>query len=67
MWFGLGYRTGDAFVGMIEFQVTPQIRAGYAYDMSTSKLRTYTSGSHEVMLGIDFGRDLIKIKTPRYF
>jgi hypothetical protein len=35
--------------------------------MSTSQLRTYTSGSHEVMLGIDFGRDLIKIKTPRYF
>jgi type IX secretion system PorP/SprF family membrane protein len=67
VWFGLGYRTGDAFVGMIEFQVTPQIRAGYAYDMSTSKLRTYTSGSHEVMLGMDFGRDLIKIKTPRYF
>jgi|LakMenE18May11ns_1017448.scaffolds.fasta_scaffold9959105_2 type IX secretion system PorP/SprF family membrane protein len=67
VWFGVGYRTGDAFVGMVEFQISPQIRAGYAYDMSTSQLRTYTSGSHEVMLGIDFGRDLIKIKTPRYF
>ena len=67
VWFGLGYRSGDALVGMVEYQVTPQLRIGYAYDMTTSRLRTYTSGSHEVMLGFDFGRDLIKIKTPRYF
>ena len=67
IWFGLGYRTGESMVGMLEYQITPQIRAGYAYDLNTSRLRTYTSGSHEVMLGIDFGRDLIKIKTPRYF
>ncbi|MBX2972689.1 MAG: type IX secretion system membrane protein PorP/SprF [Flavobacteriales bacterium] len=67
IWFGLGYRTGDAVVGMVEYQVNPMLRVGYAYDMTTSKLRTYTSGSHEVMLGIDFGRDPIRIKTPRYF
>ena len=67
IWFGAGYRTGDAMVAMVEYQVTPQMRIGYAYDMSTSRLRTYTSGSHEIMLGMDFGRDLVKIKTPRYF
>lgn len=67
IWFGAGYRTGDAVVAMVEYQVTPQMRIGYAYDMTTSRLRDYTSGSHEVMLGIDFGRDLVKIKTPRYF
>lgn len=67
VWFGVGYRTGDAVVGMVEYQVTPQMRIGYAYDMTTSRLRTYNTGSHEVMLGIDFGKDLIKIKTPRYF
>lgn len=67
VWMGLGYRTGDALVAMLEYQATPQVRIGYAYDMTTSRLRTYTSGSHEIMLGIDFGRDLIKIKTPRYF
>ena len=67
VWFGAGYRTGDALVGMVEYQVTPQLRIGYAYDMSTSRLRSYTSGSHEIMIGFDLGRDLIKIKTPRYF
>lgn len=67
VWFGAGYRTGDALVGMVEYQVTPQLRIGYAYDMTTSRLRAYGSGSHEIMLGLDLGRDLIKIKTPRYF
>lgn len=66
-WLGVGYRTGDAIVGMLEYQVSPMFRAGYAYDMTTSELRDYTHGSHEVMLGIDLGRDPIKIKTPRYF
>jgi type IX secretion system PorP/SprF family membrane protein len=66
-WLGVGYRTGDALVGMLEYQVSPMFRVGYAYDMTTSALRDYTHGSHEVMLGIDLGRDPIKIKTPRYF
>ncbi len=67
IWFGLGYRTGDAVVGMLEYQVNPMLRIGYAYDMTTSKLRNYTNGSHEVMLGMDFGKEPIRIKTPRYF
>ncbi|TXI82325.1 MAG: type IX secretion system membrane protein PorP/SprF [Flavobacteriales bacterium] len=67
IWLGLGYRTGDALVGMLEYQVNPMLRVGYAYDMTTSKLRTHTSGSHEVMLGFDFGKEPIRIKTPRYF
>jgi len=67
LWFGAGYRTGDALVAMLEYQFTPQLRLGYAYDMTTSRLQPYSGGSHEVMLGLDLGRDLIKIKTPRYF
>lgn len=67
IWLGLGYRSGDALVAMAEYQVNPQLRIGYAYDMNTSRLRTFNTGSHEIMLGLDFGRDLVKIKTPRYF
>ena len=67
VWLGVGYRTGDAMVGMVEYQINPQHRIGYAYDMTTSRLRNYTSGSHEVMLGLDLGRELVRIKTPRYF
>jgi type IX secretion system PorP/SprF family membrane protein len=66
-WLGAGYRTGDALVCMVEYRITPMFRAGYAYDMTTSRLGNYTAGSHEVMLGVELGRDPIKIKTPRYF
>ncbi|MFZ1688781.1 MAG: type IX secretion system membrane protein PorP/SprF [Flavobacteriales bacterium] len=66
-WLGAGYRTGDAIVGMVEYQITQRLRAGYAYDLALNKLRAYTSGSHELMIGFDFGKETIKIKTPRYF
>ena len=67
LWFGAGYRTGDAVVGMLEYKVNPMLRVGYSYDLTISELNAYSRGSHEVMLGIDLGRDPIKIKTPRYF
>lgn len=66
-WFGAGYRTGDAVVAMVEYQVNRQLRIGYAYDLTISELNAYARGSHEVMLGFDLGIDPIKIKTPRYF
>ncbi|MCO6481154.1 MAG: type IX secretion system membrane protein PorP/SprF [Flavobacteriales bacterium] len=66
-WLGAGYRTGDAIVAMVEYQISPMFRAGYAYDMTTSALRRYNGGSHEVMLGIDLGREPVMIKNPRYF
>jgi hypothetical protein len=51
----------------LEYQTNTFFRVGYAYDITLSKLRNSSSGSHEIMIGIDFGRDLIKVKTPRYF
>ena len=66
-WLGIGYRTGDAVVGMVEYQVNPMFRVGYAYDMTTSLLKRYVGGSHEIMLGIDLGKEPIRIKSPRYF
>ncbi len=67
LWVGAGYRTGDGAIAMVEYQITPVFRVGYAYDMTTSRLRRFSGGSHEVMLGIDLGKDPIRIKSPRYF
>jgi type IX secretion system PorP/SprF family membrane protein len=64
---GAGYRTGDAFVGMVEYQINPHLRIGYAYDATVSRLSVYSGGSHEIMLGIDLGKELVRIKSPRYF
>ena len=67
-WLGAGYRTNDALVGMLEYNITPQLRAGYAYDFTLSDMKNYSSGSHEVMIGFDFGRDIqIKKRSIRYF
>jgi hypothetical protein len=52
---------------MVEYQTNHKFRVGYAYDITTSKLRNYSAGTHEIMIGYDFGKDLAKIKTPRYF
>ena len=68
LWLGAGYRTGDAIIGMIEYNITPQLRVGYSYDFTTTEIRDYSNGSHEIMLGFDFGRDVeIKKRSPRYF
>jgi type IX secretion system PorP/SprF family membrane protein len=67
VWLSLSYRTGDALAVIAEYQTNAHFRVGYAYDFTFSTLRKYSSGSHEIMIGYDFGKDLIKAKTPRYF
>lgn len=64
---GVSYRTNDALVFLVEYQANNYFRIGYAYDITTTAVRNYSSGSHEIMIGFDFGKDLIKVKTPRYF
>ena len=66
--FGVSYRTNDALVGMVELQLTPQLRMGYSYDHNVSELVNYNQGTHEFMLRYEFGRaEGKKINTPRYF
>jgi type IX secretion system PorP/SprF family membrane protein len=67
VWAGLGYRTGDAFSLLLGANLTKQLRLGYSYDLSTSELKDFNSGSHEIMLGYDFSFDKNKIISPRYF
>lgn len=68
LWLGAGYRTGDALIAMIEYNITPQLRMGYAYDYTTTDISMYTNGTHEIMIGFDFGSDIaIKKRSPRYF
>ena len=64
---GVGYRTSDALIFMLEFQSARRFRAGYAYDMTLSPLKTFNSGSHELMIGIDLGWGKANFMTPRYF
>jgi type IX secretion system PorP/SprF family membrane protein len=67
IWIGGSYRSDAASVAMLELQLTPKLRVGYSYDFTMSHLNNYSSGSHEIMIGYDFGYDIVKMKTPRYF
>lgn len=64
---GAQYRTNADVSGLLELQLSPQIRLGYAYDHSITPLRNYNSGGHEIMLRYEFGFEGIKILSPRYF
>jgi type IX secretion system PorP/SprF family membrane protein len=66
LWLGAGYRSGDAVVGMLEYQINPQFRLGYSYDYSVTDLQKYNNGSHEFMLRYEFGYR-VKTMSPRYF
>ncbi len=67
LWLGGSYRVDDSVGALADFQITKQLRIGYAYDYPISDIRPYTSGSHEIMIMFDFKFDKSKYKSPRYF
>jgi type IX secretion system PorP/SprF family membrane protein len=67
IWGGLAWRSGDAASILLGAYATPQLRIGYAYDYTLSSLQRFNSGSHEIMLGYDFGWNKDKLMTPRFF
>lgn len=67
LWVGAMYRLDDSFGVIMQFQFNEQLRAGYAYDMTTSRLGEYNSGTHEIMLSYDLRFTKGKTISPRYF
>lgn len=67
VWLGASYRTNDAVVVMADFQLTKQLRLGYAFDWTLSELGNYNTGTHELMIGYDFYFNSSQLKSPRYF
>lgn len=68
-WLGAGYRINEAtaaFSGIADFQVSQQLRLGYAYDHPISDIRPYSSGTHEILLMYEFKKSK-RVKSPRYF
>ena len=55
-WIGASYRTEDAIVAMLGMNITEKLKVGYSYDFTTSKIKGYSDGSHEIMLGYCFNK-----------
>lgn len=67
LWLGAGYRIDDSFTFLVHYQLSQQLRVGYAFDLTNSDLRHYNNGTHEIMIAFDFQFNKKKVMTPRYF
>ena len=68
--FGIGvnYRTSNDLSGLLRFRLNPMLEMAYAYDFSFSKIRDFSSGSHEIMIIFDvYNKDKKPdVAMPRY-
>jgi type IX secretion system PorP/SprF family membrane protein len=64
---GVAYRWNAAISGMVGFQISEGLHIGYGYDLETTHLDKYNSGSHEVFLRYDLFKNNTRMTTPRFF
>ena len=50
IWLGASFRTNDAFSVLLGYNYNEKLYFGYSYDFTTSGLRKYSSGTHEIMV-----------------
>ena len=51
-WAGGTYRYGDAISGMVGMSLFNMMNLCYAFDFTTSKIQTNSTGTHEIVLGL---------------
>lgn len=56
LWIGASYRNQDAVVAMAGLNISERFKFGYSYDFNISSVQNYSSGGHELVLGLMLGR-----------
>lgn len=56
VWFGVNYRSGDAVSLLAGYNYQDMLYLGISYDITTSELRNYSSGTYEIMIGVKFNK-----------
>jgi type IX secretion system PorP/SprF family membrane protein len=64
---GAAWRWSAAASLMAGFQINDGLYIGYGYDLETTKLAHYNSGSHEVFLRFELFKRQDRIVAPRFF
>jgi type IX secretion system PorP/SprF family membrane protein len=64
---GVSYRWSAAMSAMVGFQASDSWFIGYGYDLETTRLANYNSGSHELFLRYELFNKYDKIISPRFF
>ena len=64
---GAAYRWSAAVSLMAGFQINPSWYIGYGYDLETTRLANFNSGSHEIFLRYELFKNYDRIISPRFF
>lgn len=64
---GGAYRWSAAVSAMAGFQISKGLFIGYGYDLETTQLANYNSGSHEIFMRYELFNEINKIISPRFF
>ncbi|WP_275315165.1 type IX secretion system membrane protein PorP/SprF [Tenacibaculum bernardetii] len=64
---GVAYRWDDSVSGLLGLQISPRLLLGYAYDLTTTRLGDFNSGTHEIMLRYELITREKQLKSPRFF
>lgn len=64
--FGLSWRFDDSVSALMNIEVAPLIRVGYAYDYTTTNLGDFNSGTHEIILLMTISNSRNGL-SPRFF
>ncbi len=64
---GASYKSSKTFGALVGFQASDSWFIGYGYDLETTRLARYNSGSHEIFLQYDLFNKYGKTISPRFF
>lgn len=67
VWLAGSYRDLDAIAVSVGFFVSNSFTIGYAYDITTTNLKNYSNGTHEVLIGARFYNKKAKEKSSKSF
>jgi type IX secretion system PorP/SprF family membrane protein len=76
LWLGVTWRSDfsnqktkatESIDLMAIYEITSNMRAGIAYDITATKLGSFNKGTYEFLLGYDFNHNRGQLLTPRYF
>ena len=69
-WLGCSYRVNESMVGLIGLRIFKNVKIAYAYDFNTGAVKTYSDGSHEIMIIASFDKpekNRFYFRSPRLF
>lgn len=54
LWLGAAYRVTESFGALMSIDANDNLKFGYSYEINTSAISPYTSGSHEIFISYEF-------------